>query len=48
MSMILMNYGVDLISNPRLRIIKVRRRRGLAQGPALAAGGVVDDVELAV
>ena len=28
MSMILMNYGVDLISNPRLRIIKERRRRG--------------------
>lgn len=29
MAMILMNYGVDLISNPRLRTIKERGRRGL-------------------
>jgi ABC-type dipeptide/oligopeptide/nickel transport system permease subunit len=28
MSLILVNYGVDLVSNPQLRVIKQRRRRG--------------------
>jgi ABC-type dipeptide/oligopeptide/nickel transport system permease subunit len=28
MSLIFMNYGVDLVSNPQLRLIKERRRRG--------------------
>jgi peptide/nickel transport system permease protein len=41
MSMILMNYGVDLISNPRLHIVKERRRlafwRRLAPESAEAA-----------
>jgi peptide/nickel transport system permease protein len=39
MSMILMNYGVDLISNPRLRIIKEKRRRGAADTAALEPSG---------
>jgi peptide/nickel transport system permease protein len=48
MSMILMNYGVDLISNPRLRTIKMRRPQGLAPGPAPTASGAVEDAEVAV
>ena len=35
MSMILMNYGVDLVSNPRLRIIKERRRRRFWRRPTV-------------
>jgi peptide/nickel transport system permease protein len=48
MSMILMNYGVDVISNPRLRTIKMQRQQGLAQGPAPTAGSAVEDAEVAV
>jgi peptide/nickel transport system permease protein len=35
MSMILMNYGVDLVSNPRLRVIKTGRGWRFWQHPAL-------------
>jgi len=48
MSMILMNYGVDVISNPRLRTIKMRRQQGLEQGLTPAASGAVEDAEVAI
>jgi peptide/nickel transport system permease protein len=39
MSRILMNYGVDLISNPRLRIVKEKRQRNVPDSAALEPSG---------
>lgn len=42
MSFILMNYGVDLVSNPQLRIVKERRRRRFSRSPLTEMAAAAD------
>jgi ABC-type dipeptide/oligopeptide/nickel transport system permease subunit len=42
MSFILMNYGVDLVSNPQLRVVKERRRRRFTRSSLADAAPAMD------
>jgi peptide/nickel transport system permease protein len=46
MAMILMNYGIDLISNPRLRVIK-EKRRGIFRRRHIASMPAMEGIEAA-